>query len=226
LKLFLATFTLAILFTNVMLVYAEPTLEDILDTLGFTNRALTTIETFEPGRYEITLYAEFAGYHLSNNLSWYVKSTDNFVLIFDGPEGNQGYTDPPITKNFVSIYEFGLCLWSPDGGGVRWFTETSRNSDGQKHAVVYQSLDDPSLFLIGFENLDGGHSDWDYNDMVVALKRLPAPVGGIWIPTNKLELLAPYILSASVILTFYIVVVVYVKHWEKRKNFSRTSLAK
>ena len=44
------------------------------------------------------------------------------------------------------------------------------------------------------------------------------PVGGIWTPTNKLNLLATYILSTSAILTFYIAVVAYVKRWEKSKN--------
>jgi PKD repeat protein len=44
------------------------------------------------------------------------------------------------------------------------------------------------------------------------------PVGGIWTPTNKLKLLAPYILSTSSILTLYIAVVAYVKHWERSKN--------
>ena len=216
-KLFLVVLPLLTLLANVTLVYAaEPTLDEVLDTLGFTNRTLTTIETFEPGKYEITLYAEFAGYHLQNNLSWYVVGTDNFVPIFDGPEGNSGYTSPTITKNFMTHIGFGLCLWSPDLGGIRWYTETSRNSDGEKHAVIYQSLDDPSLFFIGFENLDGGTSDWDYNDMVVALKRV-GTVGGIWTPENEFVLLAPYGGFSVMIFTLFLIFV-YVKCKRKQPS--------
>jgi len=50
---------------------AEPTLETILDSLGFTNRIITTVETFPAGMCEITLYAEYAGYRDQNTLSWY-----------------------------------------------------------------------------------------------------------------------------------------------------------
>lgn len=47
----------------------EPSLINILNTLGFTNVAETTVETFVAGRYEITLYAEYAGYRHENTLS-------------------------------------------------------------------------------------------------------------------------------------------------------------
>lgn len=218
-KVFFAILIFATLSANVMLVYAEPTLDEIMDTLGFINRTPTPIdqETFQPGNYEITLYAEFAGYHPQNNLSWHVVGTSDYVSIFTGPEGNSGYVDPPITKSFksTSFVQFGLSLWSPDGGGVRWFTETSLNPDGEKHALVYQSLDDPNLFFIGFENLDGGQSDWDYNDMVVSLQRLPEPVGGLWTPIDRFELLAPYLGMSGIVSTLF-VMALYVKRKKKR----------
>ena len=42
-----------------------------------------------------------------------------------------------------------------------------------------------------------------------------APVGGVWVPINKFELLAPWITLASLI-TVVIVSVVYVKHRRKK----------
>jgi hypothetical protein len=42
----------------------------------------------------------------------------------------------------------------------------------------------------------------------------PAPVGGIWIPVNKLELLAPYI-GLTMLLVASVVTIIYVK---KRKR--------
>ena len=47
--------------------------------------------------------------------------------------------------SFISTKEFGLSMLSPDG---RWFTETGRNSDGVKHAKVYQNLDDLDMSLL------------------------------------------------------------------------------
>jgi hypothetical protein len=150
---------------------AEPTLTDIFNTLGFTNVNETTVETFPACTYNITLYAEFAGYSDQNELSYYNVSTSDFNLIFTGPEGGSGYVSPPVNKSFMADYEFGLSMLSPDGqGGThRYYTETSRNGDGLKHFNVCRNLDDPSMFLIGFENQYGG-GDKDYNDMVFSLK--------------------------------------------------------
>lgn len=46
---------------------SEPILEDILNTLGFTNReeVVAVNVTFPAGTYKITLYAEFAAYNLN-----------------------------------------------------------------------------------------------------------------------------------------------------------------
>jgi len=144
----------------------EPTLATILNTLGFTNIKESTIETFTPGTYNITLYAEFAFYHLLNELSWYVVGTAEYNLLFYGLEGNFGYVDPPIVKSFTANSTFGLSFLSPE---ARYFTETNKNPDGIKHAQIYINLDDPDMYLIGFENKLGG-GDKDHNDMVVSLE--------------------------------------------------------
>ena len=150
---------------------AEPSLSDIFNYLGFTNVNLTSVETFPAGTYNIILYAEFAGYHNENELSYYQVNTSVFNVIFTGPEGGSGYISPPVNKSFTAGYEFGLSMLSPDGSGgtYRYFSETWRNPDNATHAEVYENLDDPGMFLIGFENLWGA-GDRDYNDMVFSLK--------------------------------------------------------
>ena len=204
--LFLA---LLIVLSSIQVVYAELSLFDILTTtLGFDVNPVT-IETFPAGRYEITLYAEYAGYRHENTLSLYKVGTSDFTLIFDGPEGAGdpiGMVDPPLIKSVISAEEFGLSLWSPDMGGHRFFTETYLNSDGQKHAMVYQNVDDPNMFFIGFENLEGG-GDFDYNDMVFSLKRIIA-VGGVWAPVERFDLSASWI---SLISAIFFVSLVFVK---------------
>lgn len=147
---------------------AEPTLAEILNNLGFTNITESTIEIFPAGLYEIILYAEFAGYHATNELSSYPINTSDFTLIFSGPEGNSGYITPPINKTFLSNDTFGLSLYVAHESH-RYFTEHARNPDGQNHSKVYQSLDGPDLYFIGFENIYG-LGDRDYNDMVFSLQ--------------------------------------------------------
>lgn len=149
----------------------EPKLVSILNNLGFTNITESNRETFQPGIYRVTLYAEFAGYHSSNELSWYVVETEDYNLIFSGPEGGFGYIDPPLIKSFIANDEFGLSFLSPD---ARYFTETDKNPDGIKHSMIFVNLDDPSVFLIGFENVLGG-GDQDYQDMVISLDLLEPP---------------------------------------------------
>ena len=200
---------------SIMLVSAEPALNSILDTLGYTNRTLTTIETFGRGMYEVTLLAEYAGYHLQNNLSWYIVGSSDFNEIFKGPDGNSGLTSPQITKQFTTYYEFGLCMWSPDLSGIRWFSQQSLNSDGEKHVTVYRSDDDPSVFLIGFENLNQG-GDMDYQDMIIKLQLL-SPVGGVWLPVDKVGFLTPY-LGLSVMVSAICAVFGYAKKGKKKKN--------
>lgn len=153
----------------------EPSLVSILNTLGFTNIRELSAETFVPGTYEVTLYAEFAAFNGSNELSWYPFETCTYNMIFSGPEGNYGYVDPPIEKSFTSNTKFGLSFLSPE---ARYFTETYRNPDGIKHAMIYTNLDDPDVNLIGFENHLGG-GDNDFNDMVISLELISPTVVNI-----------------------------------------------
>jgi hypothetical protein len=153
----------------------EPPLENVLDTVGFLQRALVSTETFPAGNYRTTMYAEYAGFRDDNQLRWYKAGTSSFNVIFYGPDGvprgqDMGLVNPPQTKSFTTVDSFGLYLLSPDG---TWYTETSRNVDGRKHARIYQSQTNVNLYLIGFENMGAGSSsDFDYNDMVVSLERM------------------------------------------------------
>jgi hypothetical protein len=148
---------------------SEPKLEDILSYLGFTD--IEVVEsvnvTFPAGTYKVTLYAEFAAYHDRNNLSYYEVGSSTYNLIFDGPEGNFGYITPPINKTIIVSNAFGLSMCTPENH--RYFTENSLNPDGKNHSKVYRNVDDPTMYLIGFENLYNA-GDRDYQDMVIALQ--------------------------------------------------------
>lgn len=147
---------------------AEPNLTEILNTLGFTNITETTTETFTPGTYNITLYAEFAQYYNENELSYYEIDTTNYTLLFSGPEGGSGYITPPITKTFTTNTTFGISMLTPEGH--RYYTQQHLNPDGKNHSKIYINQDNHRMYLIGFENLyDAG--DRDYQDFVFSLQK-------------------------------------------------------
>ena len=164
---------------------SEPSLANILNDLGFTNIAPSEVETFPSGRYNITLYAEVASYCNQNVLSYYPINTSDFQTIFDSPEGgNIGYVVPPLTKTFEVTTQFGLSLLAP--GPYRYFTEHELNPDyPEPHVQVFLNLDNPDMFLIGFEDKFGG-GDRDYNDMVFSLVLInPIGIGNVtMVPEN------------------------------------------
>jgi hypothetical protein len=148
---------------------AEPSLVTVLNTLGYTNIALSSVQTFPAGTYETKLLAEFAGYHATNDFSYYPVGTNDFMLIFSGPEGNEGYVTPPITKTFSCNTTIGFSMYV-GSESHRYFTETSLNPDGLQHAEIYVNLDDPDMYFIGFENLYDWGGDRDFQDMVVSIE--------------------------------------------------------
>lgn len=183
----------ALIFSSgIVLVHAsEPTLTDVLDHVGFPSVVEIADETFPPGTYNITLYAEFAAlYESMNELSCYETETSSFETIFTGPEGVFGYISPEITKTISMEGQFGFSLFC-SAHGYRYFSETSRNHDGQIHAEVYRSLDDPNTILVGFDDRSfcNGSGDYDYNDMVFSIRlqyfldvvsQYDTPVGEGW----------------------------------------------
>lgn len=171
-RLVLGVFVLAVAFLFISYIVipvhaSEPSLAEVFEHLGFTEVVEVDVETFPAGLYEITLYAEFAAYSDENELSYYEVGTSTYNLIFVGPDGGSGYLDPSLTEAFAAGCEFGLSMLTPEGH--RYYTETSDNPDGEQHAIVYENLDAPGMFLIGFENLYAA-GDRDYQDMVFSLK--------------------------------------------------------
>jgi hypothetical protein len=174
-----ALLVFAVYFAAPVSASSEPPLEDVLNYLGFNNvEQVTSIDvTFPAGTYLVTLYAEFAAYHDRNNLSYYEVGKTTYYLIFDGSDGNFGYVEPPITRTIIVSNTFGLSMCTPENH--RYFTQNSLNPDknhgyAQIHSKVYKNKDNPSMYLIGFENLYGA-GDRDYQDMVLSLQRLELP---------------------------------------------------
>ena len=78
-------------------------------------------QTFPAGTYELQLLAEFSAYHEGNIVSRYPVGTSLFQVLFTGPEGNFGFTSPPISTQFTAFARFGLAIDTPVG--QRFFTQ-------------------------------------------------------------------------------------------------------
>jgi hypothetical protein len=160
-----------------------PTLTETLSTLGFTNVTESTIQTFPPGRYNLTLYAEFAAYFLYNvdELSIYEVGKSNFTTILEGSEGSFGYVSPPVNTTFQADYQFGLSFSRNESYfyPFRYFTESALNPDGTREALVFNNLNVPGMYLIFFQ--DPEDSLLNYNDIVFSIQL-----------ENYLQVVSPY----------------------------------
>ena len=103
-------------------------------------------------------------------------------------------------------------LWEEDpnnpifhkNDGVVWRSERTYSpsvlKDGSTYKMWFTGKDATGNYAIGYATLS-----------------VPPPVGGIWVPTNKTELLAPWITLAS-LLTVAAISAVYVKNRKKKQN--------
>jgi len=154
----------------------EPSLEEVLQHCGYNldnfDELSGDVFVFPPGAYEVKLLAEFAGYNEGNNMGWYIEETGDSGVIFEGKEGGWGYIDPPVAKTFRLESEYGFYLYV-EFTDKTYYSNTTKNPDKFKHVRVFKSKTE-DLWLIGWEDLYGG-GDKDYQDMVVALKKLSSP---------------------------------------------------
>lgn len=165
--IFYLSFTYPIVISTI----SDPSLTEVLDYLGFSNINETRIETFVPGSYNITLYAKFSEQCDEDELSFYEVNSSIFDVIFTGSEGRPGYLDPPLSRIVDARFQFGLSvLWlSGEGEFNQYFTETWRNPDKEQNARVFENLDDPGMFLVGFRDRNETENHY-YNGIVLSIE--------------------------------------------------------
>lgn len=121
----------------------------------------------------VSLLLEIAGNANSNSFGWYdVNNPANRGTIFTGPA-----TAPITIVVAIPIHNYGFWLSGPDG---TFYTQSNLNPSGDKifqHFATFK--DDGTLpgptYWIGIEDLQGYHSDKDYNDMIVSVTPIPEP---------------------------------------------------
>lgn len=135
---------------------------------------------------------------------------DYLVCYWFSPDGVSGEYGEPLKGNTELVVESGI-----------WYkTKTVLRGD---YARFY--VDDSLICVYNIGELpftiDDFHlywGTWGQRDIDnIKVYKTPPPVGGVWIPIDKFELLAPWINLASLI-TVAAASVVYVKHRKKKQN--------
>lgn len=167
-------------------------------TINYIGIALDSIEDLKPTYrntvFENTILGNDWGIYLLralNNTFYHNNFINNTGQASDSAPSNNDWHHPTLLEgNYWSDYA-GV----DDGSGVG------------KHAIAGDGIGDTLIPHPG--------TDYDFYPLMETwTPSQSTPVGGIWIPVNKLELLAPYI-GLTVLLAVAVVTVVYVK---KRKR--------
>lgn len=116
--------------------------------------------------------AKYAG----NGNTLYTATTDGVLdkWVVDGVAGNKGSIAP-------SVNPFLFADVTSDGssrGGNFFVSNAGLNINGEDHMVTFQVLNQVDTYVICWEDLKYGHSDLDFNDLVVQVSGVtPVPDG-------------------------------------------------
>lgn len=146
------------------------------------------------------LIIELAGYKNHNSFGIYdATDASKSVQLFNGGAGSgdtallQLKSDGSVWVNFAdtgvdfAANQFGFYLQTPHD---RWYSESSRNTDGSDHMVAFQGNGSdtvklpngvkakwtPDEYILAWEDLPDSKWDYDYNDFVVMVESVtPMP---------------------------------------------------
>ena len=179
----------------------EPTLQEILDGLGYG----ITVATDETGielwpvmdeLYCEIMYAEVAYYAPHTASGWYEKHSPNdTTVIFVGDD------EPVDTVCFYITGTDSIGLFIDPVVEDVWFSEMSLCSDNADHAWVFLT-GNPHEFIIAWEDLPGDDWDADFQDLVI-LFRPPDQPPVLTVPDDfGVSLCEPETLCINPILAF------------------------
>jgi hypothetical protein len=147
----------------------EPTLQQILDSLGFHIHVATDTlsQRVFPGksnREYIKILAQYAKSAKYKSVGFYKAGDTTARTVVLGATSQTGDSASFSATGLDSIgIFFGPHL--PDEDDYIWYTETGLNFDHFKHALVFPA-GQPGQYVVAFEDVRYG-GDQDYNDMVL-----------------------------------------------------------
>ena len=153
----------------------EPTLQDIMDSLGYA----VDVDLDELGWQDLclpeggniaVLVDEMSSSYTSAYAGFADAADSNSKWQLFGPDNVAGDTvELPVVdaENIAIYFQPGI------SGGYTWYTIPEFNRDGFDHAKLFATGVNPHEYVVAFEDLKYG-GDYDYNDLVIILRFVEA----------------------------------------------------
>ena len=119
--------------------------------------------------------------------------------------------------NTQELFVYVIGKWNYTDVG--WAMHQNRYGGDSKRGLQWRKLTDTTIDLRRMDD------DQNYDHVRVQIWKIeptPTPVGGFWVPVDKLTLLAPYIALTSTILVATAATAIYVKRVKRRKKAINT----
>jgi hypothetical protein len=153
----------------------EPSLQELLDSLGYTIDVANDELGWEafcaaPGSQVAMILEQVAASATSASSGWYDAADSAAKYELFAPGDSAGDSTVFIIENADSI---GFYMTPNLTGYESWYTQNMYNNDGFDHALIFPTSN-AHEYIIAFEDLkDGG--DADYNDLIFRVRFENAP---------------------------------------------------
>ena len=185
-KRLVTIFVVTILLSVAVPSNAEPTLTEVLDGIyGPGNySAQTPDEIWMDLDGGVVAKAKYAG-----DNHWLGYSTDELngssPVWFDNTKAGDLYAfdldslnADNDTFNITPNSDYFIWVLKDTTSGSTWYSVDSLNQDGKDHMLTYEITTMLYTYVICWEDLPQGSSDWDYQDLVIEISQavpIPAP---------------------------------------------------
>ncbi len=153
-------------------IYGDGSGDIHLNLINYGGGSIT--ETWSAFSAQTVILEEIAGYAGSTTFGWYDLADNSKHEIFSGSDTNGAHSD----IFFGGLTNFGFYI-DPNASGSFMFTEHLKNTDDDYQVVIFEILEAPNTFILGWEDLDlfGREyaGDRDFQDMIVRATLNPIP---------------------------------------------------
>ncbi len=130
--------------------------------------------TSNPGGSQAALQVEIAGYANINMFGWFAYNPTTNSIVGTPQTIFTGSASSGASATFTPTQYYGFFLQVGTNGPLYYTASALNQFDANtQHFVVFQGTN--QSYWIGAEDLPSGHTDFDYNDMVVKISPVPEP---------------------------------------------------
>lgn len=152
-------------------IYGDGSGDIHLNIINYGGGSIT--ETWSAWSAQTVILEEIAGFENNTTFGWYDLADDSKHQIFSGSDTNGDQAD----ILFSNLTNFGFYI-DPNASGNYMYTEHLKNTHDDYQVAIFEILEAPNTFILGWEDLDlngGSGGDRDYQDMIVRANVNPVP---------------------------------------------------